>query len=435
MRRLAWVLLFVAAASGQTRDQSRAIFDEVDRTLAELAKISGLTLHKKVPCDLISKDKVNEFLKKKVKEVSTPEELRAEELTLKKFGLVPPEFDLEKSTVEVLTEQAAAFYDYHAKKLYITDWTASDTREAALAHELAHALADQNFNLDRFIKKAKESDDEALARMAVMEGQATWLMSEFLAQRLGETLVHNPDLAKRMNRGSDSSAGGEFPVFEGSPLYIRTTLIFPYSAGMMFQQAAVDKEGKEAFAVVFRRPPISTQQILHPDKYFAGVKPALPDLPKPADTRGYKGLIGGTFGELDHQVLLEQFAGKATAENLAPHWRGGQYELMENRKKKRVILLYASQWDTARAARLYFLAYRKALAGKWKKMEVTSETADTLKGHGDDGDFLLKLDGAVVTSMEGLEPEMQASATRSDPAGVKTSASTPAESRAALSRW
>jgi hypothetical protein len=204
---------------------------------------------------------------------------------------------------------------------------------------------------------------------------------------------------------------------------------------MMFQQAAVDKEGKEAFAVVFRRPPISTQQILHPDKYFAGVKPALPDLPKPADTRGYKGLIGGTFGELDHQVLLEQFAGKATAENLAPHWRGGQYELMENRKKKQVILLYASQWDTARAARLYFMAYRKALAGKWKKMEVTSETGDTLKGRGDDGDFVLKLDGAVVTSMEGLEPEMQASATRSDPAGVRTSASTPAESRAGQSRW
>ena len=257
MRRLAWVLLWVAAGGAQNaadrNAESRAIFNEVDRTLTDLARISGLTLHKKVPCDLISKDKVNDFLKKRVKEVATPEEIRAEELTLKKFGLVPPDFDLAKSTVDLLTEQAAAFYDYHAKKLFITDWTASSTREAALVHELAHALADQNFNLNRFIKKARNSDDEALARMAVMEGQATWLMSEFLAQRMGETLVHNPELADRMNRGSDSSGGDEYPVFENSPLYIRATLIFPYTSGMLFQQAVVDRDGKAAFAEVFRQ--------------------------------------------------------------------------------------------------------------------------------------------------------------------------------------
>ena len=203
IRRLVWVLLFVAAAGAQSRDESRAIFAEIDRTLDELTKISGLKLHRKVPSDLISKDKVNQFLKKKVKEVSTPEQLRAEELTLKKFGLVPQDFDLAKTTVDVLTEQAAAFYDYHAKKLYITDWTPSAAREGALAHELAHALADQTFHLKSFMKKAHESDDEAMARMAVMEGQATWLMSEFLARRSGETLVHNPALVERMNRMSD----------------------------------------------------------------------------------------------------------------------------------------------------------------------------------------------------------------------------------------
>jgi len=346
---------------------------------------------------------VNEFLKKKVKEVSTPAELRAEELTLKKFGLVPADFDLAKTTVDVLTEQAAAFYDYHAKKLYITDWTASSTREAALAHELSHALADQSFNLDKFIRKAPESDDESLARMAVMEGQATWLMSEFLARRGGETLVHHPDLAERMNRGSDSG-GGEFPVFDNSPLYIRETLLFPYIAGMTFQQAVVDRDGTAAFAEVFRRAPQSTQQILHPEKYFAAVKPVTPDLPKPPSTHGYKGLIGGTFGELDHRILLQQFAGKQTADEIAPHWRGGQYELMENKKKGRVILLYASQWEDAESARMFFQAYRKALARKWKQMQVGEETGDTVKGSGDDGDFVLHLNGTIVTSVEGLEP-------------------------------
>ena len=106
-----------------------------------------MPLRHPVPCDFITKDKINEFLNKRVKEVAKPEELRAEELTLKKFGLVPPDFDLAKNTVDLLTEQAAAFYDYDKKKLFITDTTSSDTQEPVLAHELAHALADQNFNL------------------------------------------------------------------------------------------------------------------------------------------------------------------------------------------------------------------------------------------------------------------------------------------------
>jgi len=409
--RLIWIVALAAAAAvavtaaDEKRDQSRAVFAEIDRTLDELREISGLRLHKKVPSDLISKNKVNEFLKKKVKEVSTPAEVRAEELTLKKFGLVPPDFDLAQTTVDVLTEQAAAFYDYHAKKLFITDWTPSATREAALAHELAHALADQNFNLKRFIRKSHESDDEAMARMAVMEGQATWLMSEFLARRTGETLVHNDALAERMNNMSDSGGGGEFPVFEGAPLYIRATLIFPYTGGMRFQQAVVDKDGKTAFAEVFQHAPVSTQQVLHPEKYFAGAKPDPPDLPKPPPAvHGYKALIGGTFGELDHHVLIEQYAGKQAADDIAPHWRGGQYEIIENKKKARSVLLYASRWEDAESARKFFEAYRKAMSGKWKKMAVGEETTDTLKGRGDDGNFVLHIDGSIVTSMEGIEP-------------------------------
>ena len=108
-----------------------------------------MPLRHPVPCDFITKEKINEFLNKRVKDVAKPEEIRAEELTLKKFGLVPPDFDLAKNTVDLLTEQAAAFYDYDRKKLFITDTTSSETQEPVLAHEISHALADQNYNLAR----------------------------------------------------------------------------------------------------------------------------------------------------------------------------------------------------------------------------------------------------------------------------------------------
>jgi hypothetical protein len=177
--------LFRRFASAQSDPRAKALCAQVPGIAAQLTEISGMKLHHSVPCDFISKEQVNQFLKKRIKETSTPEEVRAEELTLKKFGLIPQDFDLAKNEVDLLTEQAAAFYDYDRKKLFITDSTSSESQTPVLAHELSHALADQNYNLARFIKQGRKSDDGSTARLAVMEGQATWMMSEYLARQAG----------------------------------------------------------------------------------------------------------------------------------------------------------------------------------------------------------------------------------------------------------
>jgi len=363
-----------------------------------------MELRHPVPCDFITKEKINEFLQKRVKDVAKPEEVRAEELTLKKFGLVPADFDLAKTTVDLLTEQAAAFYDYDKKKLFITDSTPSDTQEPVLAHELSHALADQNYNLGRFIRQGRKSDDGATARLAVMEGQATWLMSEFLARKTGQSLKDSPSLVAMMSNLSEG--GGQYPVFDSSPLYERTTLVFPYTKGMLFQNALFQRDGVAAFGEVFRKPPLSTQQIIHPDKYFSGTQPTQPALPDPHLPHGYKGLVGGSLGELEHGILIEQFAGKERAAELVHHWRGSNFELVENKKAARVVLLYSSEWDSDESARSYFAAYREILKKKWMKMTVTAEEEDSLSGTGDDGRFELRRKGAIVTSVEGLDPAL-----------------------------
>src|ERR1700733_678307 len=263
--------LVAAAAAAQTaaeRDQSREIFNEIGGILRDLRDITGFKIHHSVPAEIISRDKVKAFLEKRMKETATPEEVRVEELTLKKFGLVPQDFDLAKNTVDLLTEQAAAFYDFNRKKLFITDWTPSATREPALVHELGHALADQNVSLDKFIKQGRKSDDGSLARLAVMEGQASWLMAEYLARKAGQSLATSPALLDAMARSVETGAG-EFPVFGGEPLYLRQTLVFPYTKGLLFQNAVYQRMGKSAFAAVFRHAPVSTQQILHPDTYFS----------------------------------------------------------------------------------------------------------------------------------------------------------------------
>ncbi|HMD71482.1 MAG TPA: hypothetical protein VKF41_09070 [Bryobacteraceae bacterium] len=372
------------------------------RIVLDLTRITGMQLRHPVPCDYITKEKINAFLKERMKDAARPEEIRAEELTLKKFGFVPPDFDLARTTVDLLTEQAAAFYDYNKKKLFITETTPSDTQEPVLAHELSHALADQNFNLARFIRQGRKSDDGSTARLAVMEGQATWLMSEYLARKLGRSLKDSPALADSMAHLGEGGAG-DFPVYDNAPLYMRLTLVFPYAKGMLFQNAVCQRDGQAGFAEVFRRAPVSTQQIIHPEDYFSDLKPTQPELPDAHLPHGYKSLVGGTLGEFDHAVLLEQFVGSQQAAEIAPHWRGCNFELRENKKAGRVVLLYAAEWDSEESAGRYFAAYREAIAKKWKKMSVASETADSVTGSGDDGRFELRRQGAIVTSVEGLD--------------------------------
>jgi hypothetical protein len=150
----------------------------------------------------------------------------------------------------------APFYDYDRKKLFITDTTSSETQEPVLSHEIAHAIADQNYNLAKYIKAGRKSDDGATARLAVMEGQATWLMSELLARKMGQSLKDSPVLLAMMS-GATEGGAGQYPVFDNAPLYLRLTLVFPIP-GHALQCAVFDRNGTNGFQV-FLKPPVSTQ--------------------------------------------------------------------------------------------------------------------------------------------------------------------------------
>ena len=202
--------------------------EEVQQTLAELSAITGFPIKHPVAFESITREQINRYLQDRIKEATKPNELRAEELTLKKFGFVPANFDLRKNTIDLLTEQAAAFYDFHRKKLFISDWAQTSMRDVALIHELAHALADQSFSLEKFTRKVEQDSEKSLARQAVVEGQAVWLTGAVIARREGRSKAKAPS-------GDDAEPNGPFPVFDEAPLYIRENLIFPYSAGEQFQ--------------------------------------------------------------------------------------------------------------------------------------------------------------------------------------------------------
>jgi hypothetical protein len=406
MRRLLSLVLLAASCLAQTPSaqtgESRLLFGQIDEIMKGLGEITGWKVKRKVPADYITRDQLQQYVQKRIRETVKPEELRIESLTLKLFGLVPEDFDLEKATVDLVTEQAAAFYDYNRKRLFITETSATFIEQRiVLVHELAHALADQQHSLAKYIRKGGASDDDAAAREAVMEGQATWLMWAYSSKLNGGEARPSEIILDTM-RAAGATGSTQFPVFERAPLYLRESLVFPYNQGLLFQEAVYGRLGKGAFSEVFRRAPRTTAQILHPAAYFARPEPVRLRVMEPPEHKKYRTLVQGSIGEFDYRILLEQYVSRGEADRIAPDWRGGAFRVYETKKGKRPLLTCVSEWASEAAAREWFRAYKRVLEGKSKEIRFGRVTPVAMTGRNERGRFDVRLEGKQVSSIEGL---------------------------------
>ena len=401
-RRTSAALLAVLAIAPllAARKRQDPVFSRIDSIVKSLSSISGMTEEHPVPYGTMSKKQLRHFLRKRIKKTLKPDEIRADELALKMFGLVPQSFDLKKSTIDLLTEQAAAFYDYDEKKLFLLEGSPITEETTTLAHELSHALADQHFDLNRFMDETPANDDENLAHSAVVEGQASWLMIAYDLAEAGKPPIPTQEMLKSVEDSSDTSAT-DYPVLKASPLYIQQSLLFPYTDGTRFFNAVYQKLGKQAFGAVFTQAPVASSQIMHPERYFAHEKPVIPDLPKISFHRDQKEITDGSLGEFDHRMLLWQYVGLAEANTLAPHLRGAQFRMTAARDS-RPVLTYVSQWNSDSSAAEYFTAYKKVLKAKWKHCDPSINSDVTFAGSGDGGYFVTHRQGDTLTSLEGL---------------------------------
>jgi len=414
LRSTVWLLALSANAwQAPAPDATSKLPDaaEINAILHQLSDITGFRIRHELPFQSITREQINAYIKDQIKHSVRPKDIYAEELSLKKLGFVPADFDLRQTTIDLLTEQAAAFYDFHQKKLFISDWAAASMRDEALVHELAHALADQNFNIEKYLNKDPKDAEESLARQTVVEGQASWLTLEYAARQAGKTLT-DPATAQQYMRPELDPDDPQYPVFSKAPLYLRATMLFPYEDGETFQQAVVLRDGQSAFGGVFKKAPVSTSQILHPDKYFAGIAPVVPDLPKP--TPDMKAEVEGVFGEEDVQVMLRQYTTPSIARGLAPGFTGGIYRIDEDRKagkdkkEHHTALIFATSWADEDSATAFLNAYQSVLEKKWKRIDKDKgdEDATHISGKSEDGYYRVERKGKTILSREGFSGKL-----------------------------
>jgi hypothetical protein len=385
--------------------EAQELFRSVDQILKFASQDTGLPIKHSVKRQLASREQVVAYLEKNMDEDKEAKRLQRSELVLKKFGLLPREFDLRSFLLTLLREQVAGYYDEKTKTVNLLDWLGADEQRPVLAHELTHALQDQSFDLEKWMKEGDtgidekesptaadiEADEADTAREAVVEGQAMVTLMDYMLAPVGKSLATSPELAEAMEHSMLLGAA-DLPEFKSAPIFLQETLTFPYRYGMDFIAQLMQNGGKEkAFFAVFSHPPADSRQVMEPKTYLSNEHIEAMRLPDfKADFKSYDRFDIGAIGEFDVAVLVEQYAGMETSRKIYPQWRGGYYYAVRPKDNTAAPLgvLYLSRWADAASAGKFAAIYAGSLTGRYKHVsdaapredKLAKDQADTLSG-------------------------------------------------------
>jgi hypothetical protein len=336
-----------------------------------LQQIRQLDFKKPVPLVVESRAEADKDIQAQMSHDESDEEFRIDGRTGALIGLYPQGIDLKKETLKLLDEQVAGFYDPDTKRMILVNGAMEPgvlnntaeflmqrdvMGEMVLAHELTHALQDQHFDLSGHLDALKNNDDRALALKCVAEGDATvtgfgYVIGGMDQARLDDIASRLSDLPAMFAKEAKSSPEG-----------LRAPLIFQYSAGVKFVAEAYRRGGYAAVDQLFRQPPQSSQQIIHPEFYFQEPTP-----PAEIAIAGYQPILPGwtkadenSEGELILSVILKLAFGDGSRQmTLAEDWAGD--EIISLTRGNDLSVIWMIELRDERAASQFATAYTEAL--------------------------------------------------------------------------
>ncbi len=344
------------------------------RLQREVEEAGGLPFRRDVPVAFLSPQELSGYLRELFDAEYPPEVALVDERLLRAFDLLPEGTDLRAVRARVLEDNVAGFYDERPdrRRLYAVSAERAFTpmNQVVLAHELRHALQDQYEELhDALPGDVSDFDDRRLAWLCLLEGDATLVMERFVRLRLGA-----PEASSVGGAGTAQAfdTAGLLDV-PGAPEVVRDHLVEPYVAGAAFARAVWDRGGPQGMRAAWARPPDSTEQVLHPAKYFEREAPRAVE--PPALPRGSRRLSEGVLGEL----LLRSLLGRG-AEAAAAGWGGDAWRLADTGRG--TALAWRSAWDTERDAVEFEESLRARFAGRHGPAAVRGVAAVFQTGSG-----------------------------------------------------
>ncbi len=306
-------------AEALPRDRAAAV---IHAAMEEVSARRGLPPKRRVQARWVGRGELLDVVDRLSAEGLPEHAVTGNEALLVGLGVVPIDFDFERSVRALMGEQLAGLYEPGVGIMYMAEDLEDSVREVTLAHELVHALQDQHFDLEQKLGWAPDKSDAAGAIHALAEGDATLAMLSDAArgaQGAGAWM----DAAIRMQLETSSDG-------VGVPAIVARSAAATYSDGILFVAALHARGGWAAVDEAWRAPPVSTEQVLHVEKYYARELPEEVPIPAPATPELGEGtLYHDVIGEQGLRVLLEEWVPRRTAVAAASEWQGDRLAVYE----------------------------------------------------------------------------------------------------------
>ncbi|MCB0311508.1 MAG: hypothetical protein KDD42_09745, partial [Bdellovibrionales bacterium] len=357
---------------GVNREESCVI---ATGALDRASAIRGLEIKKKVPCLVHSKQQVKDFLLHSIETKMPKSKLDFEAEVYRALGMIPEDFDYTDGVIEFYLSQIGGYYDPSAKHFVMAGWMPAILQTSIAVHELTHALQDQYYDLEVLIDNLNLPSDRLLAHSALVEGDATAVMLDYSRMLAGQGPIAeeenvNSYILQNVLGMTLMSALSEVPDS------VKTVVLFPYTSGMRFAHRILQRNGYKSMDQAFLRPPQSTEEILHPEKYLAGTQDfrSIEDSELatylPGET---KILYSDVLGEFSISSLLGTHIDKTRAAVSAAGWGGDKVVILSNENNQRKVV-WKTAWDTKDDAREFFDSYLLALDGRFGQGKKSGET-------------------------------------------------------------
>lgn len=370
-----------------------------DEVLHDMSEITGWKLKSPLKKSIRSREEIHAYILRQMNDEKDAKERYASTRSAEAFGLIPRGFNLEGFLVDLLTEQIAGLYDPKDHEFYIADWIAPEEQRMVMSHELTHALEDQHFNIEPWVKAARPNDDAELARESVLEGSAMAAMLEYVLKDKGLKLRDLPDIDPSLFIGDL----GQTPQLKKAPPFIKDSLTFPYFSGLTFSMNILKTDNWRGFSSVFDRPPANTQQILHPEIYRSNRVPAPLKLGLPEHflDASWIRLEENSLGEFGWLEVLKQFLDEDRSKKLSVAWDGDIYATFEQKESKRTLLATHIRLSDAETAARFFGQYSEVLELKHDKRANLLRQPNFFSFNTLEGGVFIRCQGRECITLEG----------------------------------
>jgi len=353
--------------------------DQLLQIQSQVETIRGLKAKTQVSLTLLTQDQLRERVINDFLADYTAKDAQKDEFVMSTLDLIPANYDLMAMYKQLYTEQVAGYYDPKVKQMFVVTGQAFGGNEKlTYSHEFTHVLQDQTWDLQNGLnyndEKCKTQSEYCAAIQGLIEGDAT--QTEQLWLTTYATTQDKADVAKAMQNTSST-------VVDSVPAVIQEELYFPYRSGYEFVASLYDKGGEAAVDAAFVNPPVSTEQIMHPERYpnDKPVTVTLPDL-QPVLGQNWTKVDEGVMGEFDTYLLLAKSNDQsarlpdATAHTAAEGWGGDAYAIFSNGQNQ-PALVFDAVWDTAKDANEFSNAFTQYASDRWGKVNKDAQGIST----------------------------------------------------------